>query len=163
MAAVGWNRPSSFENWWCLVHYDRQERSHWPQPWWWYIKPCQRWDLPQLPELLAPPAVYLLHWAGRFLFVLLLYVAAAVVLPEGALISMLDNNNYQDPCDVACHYMALQMTKCWTEFDSPLSSLSILFPSLKYLSIYGLLGKKDKFSPAERSKAPVPKADGCGF
>ena len=71
--------------------------------------------------------------AGRFLFVLLLYVAAAVVLPEGALISMLDNNNYQDPCDVACHYMALQMTKCWTEFDSPLSSLSILFPSLKYL------------------------------
>ena len=75
MAAVGWNRPSSFENWWCLVHYDRQERSHWPQPWWWYIKPCQRWDLPQLPELLAPPAVYLLHWAGRFLFVLLLYVA----------------------------------------------------------------------------------------
>ena len=75
MAAVGWNRPSSFENWWCLVHYDRQERSHWPQPWWWYIKPCQRWDLPQLPELLAPPAVYLLRWAGRFLFVLLLYVA----------------------------------------------------------------------------------------
>ena len=75
MAAVVWNRPSSFENWWCLVHYDRQERSHWPQPWWWYIKPCQRWDLPQLPELLAPPAVYLLHWAGRFLFVLLLYVA----------------------------------------------------------------------------------------
>ena len=54
---------------------------------------------------------------------------------------MLDNNNYQDPCDVACHYyMALQMTKCWTEFDSPLLAPAVS-SSLKYLSIV-CLGKK---------------------
>ena len=55
---------------------------------------------------------------------------------------MLDNNNYQDPCDVACHYyMALQMTKCWTEFDSPLFAPAVS-SSLKYLSISLLREKK---------------------
>ena len=144
MAAVGWNRPSSFENWWCLVHYDRQERSHWPQPWWWYIKPCQRWDLPQLPELLAPPAVYLLHWAGRFLFVLLLYVARYCCCCCVARRSLnFDARQQQLPRPLRRSMPLLYGTTNDKVLDRiwlpSLSSGSLLFFEV---SIYSLLGKK---------------------